>query len=188
MPMVTPTARRRNWRRLSPLCSSSADSAPPPVSNSYSCGVRSDRSVCIAIRAILPWFPVMPGTAMRADLIERSEIEIDVLPRPDPLPAGTPEEAPCQHRHREEERKDREKRDRELAILEGAAGIAIDVGQYRQRHQHEARQQHASHSRWEVVQLFLQPQEIPRGLGGIWRQVRIGVIAQWRIHHNRDQR
>src|SRR5690348_9322232 len=95
------------------------------------------------------------------------EIKVNVLPGPDPLPARAAEEAARERRDREEDRDDREQTDRELAVLERAAGIAVHVGQQRHADEDEAGNQHAGDGGREVVQDLLQAEEVPRRLGRV---------------------
>src|SRR5262245_56266279 len=87
------------------------------------------------------------------------EVEEDALPGPDPLPARAAEKATRQCHNREEDREDREHGNRELAIFERAARVAVHIRQECQPDQHEARKQHTG-NRWrEVVQNLLQTEE-----------------------------
>src|SRR5262249_54828126 len=155
-PSVIVTARRSTWRRLRPRRDISADSAPPPERISYSCGVRCGSIVMTLISSSVRW----PTSGQQRQMV--LEVEIDVLPGPDPLPAGAAEETAGDHRHGEVEGENAEEGNRELAVLERPAGVAIYIGQQNQhqRYSHD-RHQHTSDGRREVVELLLQAQKVP---------------------------
>src|SRR5579863_9092666 len=105
------------------------------------------------------------------------QVKVDVLPGPDPHPTGAAKEATCQCDHRPEDQEHGEGNNCDLAISVGTAGIAIHIRQNCQSDQHETRYQHTGATGWEVVQEFLQSQEVPGRFRWIGRHVWIRRLA-----------
>src|SRR5258708_22235971 len=116
------------------------------------------------------------------DLVDEA-IVIPGLPGPEPLPAGAADKgADGNHRDPENDEAEEECADLELALLPGVVAGAERIGIYiRYDHQSdddERRHDHAGNPRVEVDQHFLEAEEIPRGLRGVHREVRIrGLFA-----------
>src|SRR5215469_17761154 len=85
-------------------------------------------------------------------------------------------------------RKDRNRRyyPRPMGLLRPntpALNVDVEVGNYDERGNNQAGDQHARNYGREIMQQFLQPQEVPRGLGGIRSMHRIGDALQRSIGH-----
>ena len=76
----------------------------------------------------------------------------------------------------------------EFAILIGVISVAglvgIDVGDRHQPDDDHARQDHAGHPGIEVHQHFLEPEEVPGGLGGVGSDRRAGRLFQGCLEHD----
>src|SRR5436853_523955 len=96
------------------------------------------------------------------------QVKVNALPGPYPQPARPTEEATSQRNHRPEHEKHRKGHNSDLTISVGSARVAVNIRQCHQSHERETRDEHTGGSWREVVQQFLQAQEVPWRFGRVW--------------------
>src|SRR6266536_4303659 len=99
------------------------------------------------------------------------QVEVHMNPGPYPQPTRATEETASYRDHRPEDKKHGKGDNSHFAISISATGVAVNIGQHSKSSQHQARNEHSTSSWREVVQQFLQSQEIPGGLCRIWRHI-----------------
>src|SRR5437660_898943 len=95
------------------------------------------------------------------------QVKVHVLPGPAPHPTWTSEEATGNRNHSPEDQEHRKGGYRDFAVRISAAGVAINVWKYYQGKQREPGHHDPRSGGGEVVQQFLQAQEVPGRFGRV---------------------
>src|SRR5499426_2243833 len=138
------------------------------VANSSTPAARTSNGIAMARIVVV----LMCGTP-------RSQVEEEAgVPGEHEVLAGTPEERAQHDQHRPRHQEDREQGDGVLAVFGLLGRVAVDEGGQDQADEPDARQGHARHHGVEHGEQLLQAQEVPGGLGGVGRLVRVGQGQQ----------